>query len=111
MNEDNKTEDIIYKEVIGGVTIILLVYQALIEYIQCYNSKSWTEYLGFTNFCDMFQLSSTLYILIANMGQDENNDKSNERLVATFAIFVLWIKIFDWLRLFERTSFYTLLLY
>ena len=43
------------------------------------------------------------------MGQDQNNDKSNERLVATFAIFVLWIKIFDWLRLFEQTSFYMLL--
>ena len=28
------------------------------------------------------------------------------RLVATFSIFLLWLKVFDWFRLFEPTSFY-----
>ena len=32
-------------------------------------------------------------------------------MLATFSIFVLWAKIFDWLRLFEPTSFYMRLVY
>ena len=30
----------------------------------------------------------------------------NIRMIATFSIFILWMKVFDWLRLFESTSFY-----
>ena len=33
-----------------------------------------------------------------------------DRLLAVFALFFLWLKLFDWLRLFEATGFYVSLL-
>ena len=54
MHKDTKEEDIIYKEIVGAVTLILLIYQAMIEYIQWHYAKAWIDYLGFWNFCDMF---------------------------------------------------------
>ena len=45
------------------------------------------------------------------MLKDVNSDKGRERMLATFSVFVLWAKIFDWLRLFEPTSFYMRLVY
>jgi len=29
-----------------------------------------------------------------------------QRMIAAFVILALWFKVFDWLRLFEKTSFY-----
>ena len=40
------------------------------------------------------------------MSLNDNKDKENERIVAMFSLSVAWLKIFDWLRLFETTSFY-----
>lgn len=36
--------------------------------------------------------------------------KKEQRIVAAFSLFVIWIKVFDWLRLFESTAFYIKLL-
>ena len=36
----------------------------------------------------------------------DNNFKSHQRVIASLAVFLLWAKVFDWLRLFEITSFY-----
>ena len=27
-------------------------------------------------------------------------------MIATFSVFALWLKVFDWLRMFDATSFY-----
>ena len=63
------------------------------------------------NWLDIVQLSSTLWITIANMQEGGSDAKSTHRVVAAFSIFIIWFKLFDWLRLFEETAFYLKLVF
>ena len=58
------------------------------------------------NCFDLFQLTSTACIVLVNMVDSDSSYKQEQRFVATFSVFFLWLKFFDWLRLFETTSFY-----
>ena len=63
------------------------------------------------NTLDILQLCSTLWITIANLPEGGSEAKSAHRVVASFSIFILWFKLFDWLRLFEETAFYLKLVF
>ena len=56
------------------------------------------------------QLFTMLGIILKNLFSEENDDKSNLRIVAAFSVLLLGIKFFDWLKLFGATSFYIRLL-
>lgn len=58
------------------------------------------------NLFDLFQLSSTVFIVLETLFGFFQLSNNQIRLFATFSVFVLWLKVFDWLRLFESTSFY-----
>ena len=62
------------------------------------------------NILDLLQLVSTTYITVTNLPEDGSPRKSFDRLLAVFTLFFLWMKLFDWLRLFESTGFYVSLL-
>ena len=36
----------------------------------------------------------------------DDPDKENERRVASMTVLIAWVKVFDWLRLFDETAFY-----
>lgn len=66
------------------------------------------DYLSqLTNLLDIFQLISTAWIVITNLLEVEGMLKENQRSIASLSVFLVWAKVFDWLRLFEGTSFYT----
>ena len=58
------------------------------------------------NYLDVLQLASTLWITIANIPEGGSSEKSTHRVIASFSIFIIWFKLFDWLRLWEETAFY-----
>ena len=91
---------------------MLLVYLIVLELGQFIdNSDTLLDYLlNFWNLCDIFQLLSTLYIVVSNLVQTDNSNKENERIMAAFTVFFAWVKVFDWLRLFDETAFYMKLL-
>lgn len=72
-----------------------------IELIQL-NNSSFAEYIGdFWNMTDMVSMSLNVAIIaMSNTG----TDMKQVRIFAAVAIFVLWIKMFFWMRLFDSTS-------
>ena len=63
------------------------------------------------NILDILQLSSTLWITIANLPEGGSAIKETHRVIAAISIFIIWFKLFDWLRLFEETAFYLKLIF
>ena len=85
---------------------MLLIYLIAIECGQIHN-EGVKDYLNFWNTCDLFQLISTLYIVVEHLIlTDDETNKENERTVASLTVLIAWVKVFDWLRLFDETAFY-----
>ena len=63
----------------------------------------------FWNWNDIVGLSLTLIVLISSVTYEPLLPIENLRLMAAIASCSLMIKVFDWLRLFEKTAFYILL--
>ena len=62
------------------------------------------------NVLDLLQYISTAVIIVSNLIADRNLLAERSRIVASLSLFILWVKFFDWLRLFEQTAFYVKLL-
>lgn len=58
------------------------------------------------NIFDILQLMSTLWITIANLPEGGSSARNTHRVVISFSLFIIWFKLFDWLRLWEDTAFY-----
>ena len=58
------------------------------------------------NVLDVVQLISTFWITVANLQDGGSSLKDVHRVVAAFSLFIIWFKLFDWLRLWEETAFY-----
>ena len=50
------------------------------------------------------------FITISFLTDWGSSHKEGQRIIAAFSIFILWVKLFDWLRLFDSTAFYVSLL-
>ena len=48
--------------------------------------------------------------MILNLPLNGSGNKEKERIVAAFSLLLIWAKFFDWLKLFDKTAFYVLLL-
>lgn len=59
---------------------------------------------------DLIQYISTAIITIMNLPQEESSFKKEQRVFAAFSLLLLWTKLFDWLKLFDKTAFYIKLL-
>ena len=74
--------------------------------------KGLKAYLGSVwNTIDLLQLISMACITISFLTDWGSSHKEGQRIIAAFSIFNLWLKFFDWLRMFESTAFYVSLLY
>ena len=106
IENDFKDGDKLFMVILACLTIILLVYQMIIEILQLMGT-TFTDYIcTFPNAFDIFQLSSTLFIVIIRLIESEHANTDSVRIVAAVSVFLLWMKMFDWLKLFEPTSFY-----
>lgn len=60
------------------------------------------------NALDIIQLGATVWITISNLPQlGENTLKSEQRVVAACILLVIWMRCFEWLSIFESTTFFT----
>ena len=104
--DDFKNSDKIFSVTLGCLTIVLLLYQMIIEILQLMGT-TFSDYIcTFPNVFDIFQLTSTLFIVILRLIESEHTTSDSVRIVAAVSVFLLWMKMFDWLKLFEPTSFY-----
>lgn len=97
---------------LGSVNIGLWCFVAYNEVKQLRNSPVWYKYFAsFWNWADITGCLLNIFIIVCGMIQNEEPYVSNEtlRIFAAIASFCILLKAFDWMRLFEGTAFYILL--
>ena len=60
----------------------------------------------FMNLADIFQYTINGMLITVSVFSIDWPDNSTRRVIASISCMVIWIKIFDFLRLFDATSFY-----
>ena len=104
-------DDHIENKVLGILAFPLLIYFIWIEFNQVMSKKRKSEYFQeLFNWIDITGVSLTLAIYIVTMSDQEWISFEQMRIMAAIASLALLFKIFDWLRLFEDTAFYILLI-
>ena len=92
------------------VLLVLWSYFVYLEIKQITALEKRLDYFKrFWNWNDIVGLSLTLIVLISSVTYEPLLPIDNLRLMAAIASCSLMIKVFDWLRLFEKTAFYILL--
>ena len=93
--------------ILGGLTSLFIVNQLRLECYQLIGLENKMEY--FSSFWNMIDLTGLLLTLTIVFLSFFLNDIGLLSVLTSFASFFLLIKVFDWLRLFEQTAFYILL--
>ena len=93
-----------------GYCLIFIINQARCEYIQWKNSETNMEYFSdYWNMNDLTYLILNILVMMMNVFDHENTIILQRTFAAISACF-LWFKVFDWLRLFDCTAFFILLI-
>ena len=58
------------------------------------------------NIADLFQYSINMILIVVTVFEIEWPSNSQRRVIASVSCLLIWVKMFDWLRLFDATSFY-----
>ena len=86
---------------------MLYFYQLLVEYQQ-FNSVTAEEYMsGGWNWINILHFITAAYIyVVLLLNNEEILEHQTTYAIRSIAILSLWSNFFDWLRLFDQTSFY-----
>ena len=105
-NESEFFEDKLYEWVLSATIICFLVYQIYIEVVQSVG-VSLKDYLGiYSNYIDLYNYAISVFLIVVQLTELHWPALYIQRLLAAFAVLLTWIKVLDWLRLFEKTSLY-----
>ena len=89
------------------MALALLTYQLYCEAKQLLSMEDKISYFSsMINMIDVFQFSSAILIILLNMLNIDLISKENQRVLAAFTTMALWIKVLDWCKLFQPTSFF-----
>lgn len=72
--------------------------------------KLMKHFSSIMNVCDFVQYMTTLMLVITNLIDAQWPSVESCRIIGAFLVFILWFKMFDWLRMFDATSFYIALI-
>ena len=89
-----------------GFCFLMTIHQCKNEYIQWKKQETALDYFDSVwNFNDITYLLINLIVMLSNIAGDVI-PLEKERNFAAISIICLWVKVFDWLRLFDETAFF-----
>ena len=80
-------------------------YMIYIEVMQMKREKS-DYFKQALNYFDLFQFISNIFLILVTMFEIDYFSKSFIRMLGSLVAIVIWVKVFDWFRIFDATSFY-----
>lgn len=98
--------DKLYEYILSGSVILSLTWQLYIEGIQSVGIPFWEYFTSVYNLIDIYCFGSSLWIVVVSVFQIEIPSLEAQRVIAAFALLFMWIKVLDWLRLFQETAFF-----
>ena len=105
-----ETEDMLYEYVLSALVYVTLFYQVYIEIIQSKGTPFLDYVRNYSNWIDFYTFFVSAYIVTVSLMRQNYPDLRIQRLFAAFCILLLWLKVFDWFKLFKKTSFFIRLL-
>ena len=100
--------------ILATLTLIFWSWQLLHEFTQfriaCYSDNSIWDYFGPQNIGDIICLTLTPVLCLTNYGDVPSIELETQAYMGAIVAFFLVSKCFDWLRIFEETSFYITLI-
>ena len=105
------SEDSVILKVIGAISIVLLCLAIRIEALQILSLEDKLDYFKDAfNWFDLTGLIFSFLVLVLTIFGLEWISIETLRVIAAIASFSLANKFYDWLRLFDETSFFILLI-
>ena len=107
-NENDQVEDQVYKATLTAITLCLFIYQIIVE-SQQFASVQFSEYTGGGwNWINVshFLTAGYSYVIMFLKNDDALLTHWTTGAIRSLALLTLWSNFFDWLRLFDKTSFY-----
>ena len=97
---------------LATATLILWSYQVMQEFIQFRNDDNtiWEYFKSLQNIGDLICLSLIPALCLTNYGDAPSMGLETQAYMGALVSFFLISKCFDWLRIFEETSFYIMLI-
>ena len=92
---------------LGATLAIALLIQIIVEIIQSAKTALWDYVTNFNNYTDIFTYLTCVYLLTVHSLQiDGGIPIQEQRIIAAVSLLLTWIKVFEWFKLFKKTSFY-----
>ena len=100
-----------YKLIMSVLVLLGTAYLALLEILQA-NQQGWSRFLdSIVNALDATIILVPMFIVIHNLINADLVEGQYLRIMAMITIFAIGLKTFDWLRLFDQTSFFVSLIF
>ena len=103
------TNDKIYNKSTGAVTLILVAYILRSEILQFRGTRCVAYFNSLMNYVDIISITLTLAVTLITMLEVQTVPIETVRMMAAITTFLMLLKIYDWLALFELTAFFVLL--
>ena len=111
MDSDDWTGEDITRKILGFLSLIFGLWQIRTKSLQFWHSRGKCEFLkNLWNLLDITSLSLVFVVQIHTNFRLSSIEIEKLRVMAAMASFSLIIKLYDWLRLFEKTAFFVLLI-
>jgi len=95
---------------LGVVNLICVCRQLQVKWVQLFSSKEENKFKNYfmdpLNITDLIQYTLTTMLICLTIFDSHIFAPETRRIMCSFLLFLVWSKMFDWLRMFDATSFY-----
>ena len=87
------------------ILVVLMFYFGIFELLQLF-SKGWRYFIDFWNLFDMASIILNTLLIMNHLSYLDVFQEEEMIVGSFFAMLIMYVKAFAWLRLFDATSFY-----
>ena len=106
LNNDKEEDNDKERVIIGSTIVCLVAYLITTEVLQFINCGFFKYFGQLVNYMDLYQFIMNLFLVLTSLLQIDVPHLSDEkkRVFSSLIMICLWMKMFDWLRMFDLTS-------
>ena len=106
LNNDQEEDNDKERVIIGSTIVCLVAYLITTEVQQMRNVGLVKYFTNIVNYMDLYQFIMNLFLVLTSLLEIEfvHLNDTRKRALSSLIMICLWMKMFDWLRMFDHTS-------
>ena len=106
LNNDKEEDNTKERYTVGSIVVCLNLYLITTEVEQMLNRGPVKYFSEMINYLDLYQFIMNLFLVVTSLFQIDfpHLDDTKKRAFSSCIMICLWMKMFDWLRMFDSTS-------